>query len=107
MTKQPEETFKDGVLKATVWRNESENGVYHSTKLSRAYQDQDGNWRDSSNFAQSDLLNIAELAREAHQYIKDVKREHSQSRDVSQAQKAFREKRQAAPQAQRSNQHDH
>lgn len=106
MSKQPENTFQDGVLKASVWRNESENGVYHSTKLSRSYQDQSGNWKETSNFSQTDLLKVAELARKAYSYINDVKREHSQSRDMSQAQKAFHDKRQAGGQTQRNNSHD-
>ncbi|GAB5449604.1 hypothetical protein [Gymnodinialimonas sp.] len=63
----PEETLRDGNLKAAIWRNESaEHGAYHSVTLARTYKDQDGNMRDTSSFRAKDMLGLSELTRRAH-----------------------------------------
>ena len=81
-TNKPDLVLRDGSLKATVWRNEGENGPYFSTKLAKTYSDQDGKPRDTQNFSQSELLRVAELSRDAYGAINDLKREQSRSQGI-------------------------
>lgn len=73
--KRPEDTLRDGSLKATIWRNESENGPYLNTVLSKAYKDQDGNWRETDRLGQNDRLRVSELARAAYHRNAELRRE--------------------------------
>lgn len=76
MTKQnnkPTETIRDGALKATIWKNQSENGTFYSVDLSRTYQDEQGNYHDSHSFSGSELLRIARLAHKAYDLIADLR----------------------------------
>jgi len=73
--KGPEATIRDGRLKATIWRNESEKGHYYTTSFARTYEDKDGKIRDSNSFPATDLLHVAELARSAHDHVRYIKRE--------------------------------
>ena len=78
MTNQPGEppwdVLRDGSLKATIWHNEGENGVYFTTTLSKTFE-QNGKLRDGQSFSGADLLRIAELARQAYKAI----RQHRQA----------------------------
>lgn len=78
---KPDLVVRDGSLKATVWNNRSDNGNYHTVTFAKTYEDQDGNLKDTQSFYHSDLLRIAELGRETHGKIRDLRRE--QSRDHS------------------------
>ena len=79
---QPVETLRDGRLKATVWENDGEKGVYHTVKLAKVYQDKDGQLQETSSFSAGELLRIAELARESHSLIRDIRREHNLERNA-------------------------
>ena len=72
---RPVETLRDGRLKASIWRNEGERGAFFSTTFSRAYKDQDGEYRDTQSFGQDDLLRLSELASEAHRTTNALSRE--------------------------------
>lgn len=72
----------DGNIKAAIWRNETEKGVMHNTKLTRSYQDGNGNWQEANSFPSKDLLRVAEVARKAYDRASEMDRE------------AFKEKRQ-------------
>ena len=65
----PVDVIRDGALKATIWENDSENGVYFSTVLARTYEDADGRLRDTHSFNGSELLRISELARRAYENV--------------------------------------
>ena len=91
--KRPVDTLRDAHLKASIWQNEGEKGIYYTTTLACTYKDEQGNLRDTHNFRNNDLLKIAELARGAYNRANELKREQSQSRDDDR--ETFREKRQA------------
>jgi len=82
---RPQETLRDGAIKASIWRNEGENGPYFATSLSRSYSDKDGNTRDTNSFVGTDLLKVAELARGAYERSREMRKE------------AFRERRTSGP----------
>ena len=64
--RRPEETVREGPLKAAIWRNDGENGAYHSVTVARTYKDRDGNLQDTQSFRPKDMLGLSELARQAH-----------------------------------------
>ncbi|MEL6468050.1 MAG: hypothetical protein AAFQ58_24065 [Pseudomonadota bacterium] len=93
--RRPEDTVREGPLKAAIWRNESENGAYHSVTVARTYKDRDGNLQDTQSFRSKDMLGLSELARCAHHHVNELDRaafkeqrqgeaqEPSQTRDQS------------------------
>jgi hypothetical protein len=73
--RQPADVLRDGSLKATIWRNEGEDGPFYSTSLARTFEDRDGNLRDAHSFSGSDLLKVSELARKAYDRTAELRRE--------------------------------
>ncbi len=81
------EILREGSLQAAIWRNETENGPYHSVTLARTYKDRDGQLHYASNFRTQDLLPLAELARQTHHQARDLDREmFKEQRRAEQAQ---------------------
>ncbi|WOI52571.1 hypothetical protein [Parvularcula sp. LCG005] len=62
----PEATIQDGAIKATIWRNEGDNGPYFATTITRTYRDAAGNPKETNSLVGTDLLRAAELARGAY-----------------------------------------
>jgi hypothetical protein len=66
-TNRPHE-IRLGRLKATIWTNQTENGVRYNVTFCRLYKD--GNeWKDSDSFGRDDLLLLAKLADKVHTWI--------------------------------------
>lgn len=70
---QPASTLRDGSLKATIWKNEGENGPRYSVNLSRTWRDEQGNYHDSDGFSGSEVLRIARLANIAYDEIANMR----------------------------------
>jgi hypothetical protein len=70
-------------LKLTLWKHDSDKGPWYSATPSRSYKDGD-QWKESTSFSQQDFLEIAEMFREAHAWVK----EQARSRPVQQSQDA-------------------
>lgn len=70
----PIDQVHDGAVRAKIWRNEGENGVFFSTTLSRLYTDSEGEVQETNSFAGTDLLKASEAAREAYHREKALKR---------------------------------
>lgn len=83
---RPVETLRDGGIKASVWRNEGENGPYYATSISRTYTDQEGNARDTNSFIGTDLLKVGEIARSAYERTREMRREEFVAQRLDQAQ---------------------
>ena len=77
---KPIETLRDSRLKASIWENASEKGPYYTVSLAKIYEDKDGHLQETQSFSSSVLLRVAELAREAHGVVRDLKRERSLER---------------------------
>ncbi|MEL7030206.1 MAG: hypothetical protein AAGL49_13605, partial [Pseudomonadota bacterium] len=75
-------------LKASIWRNEGENGPYYSTTLARSYKDAEGKYHDTQSFSGSELLRVSELSRQAYTRSNELWREQNQSRDQRQDREA-------------------
>lgn len=72
---KPAATLRDGNLKAVIWKNEKEDGVFYSTIFSRTYKNDDGNYADANGFSGSELLRIAQLATKAYEYAQDLRKQ--------------------------------
>ncbi|MEO1151835.1 MAG: hypothetical protein AAFW83_12740 [Pseudomonadota bacterium] len=72
---RPIETIRDGRYKASVWSNEGENGPYLSVKFAKTYTDASGKAQDTQTFSDSDLLQVAEVARETYRVTRDLRQE--------------------------------
>lgn len=73
--KGPEDTIRDGSLKATIWRRQGQQKDYFTTDLAKTYEDKNGNLKDTKSFGKNDLLGIAELARRANIRVNELTRE--------------------------------
>jgi len=73
MANQPTETLRDGSLKATIWKNEGEKGLFFSVDLSRTYKDDGGSYHDSHSFSGTELLRAAHLATRAYDRISELR----------------------------------
>lgn len=86
---KPAAAFRDGTLKATIWKNEKkpdqesgEIGHFYSVDLSRSYRDGTGNWKETTSFSGAELLRVANLAQAAYNYILDQKRQDKAGDDA-------------------------
>lgn len=67
MSKQrPIETIRDGKLSASIWQNNSENGLFYSVTFERVYTGDDEKPHSANSFSGSDLLRISHLAAKAY-----------------------------------------
>lgn len=66
---KPAHTIRYRNLKATIWKNASNNGDFYSVTLSRSYQDKEDQWHDASSFNTNDLPTVAKLCNDAHSWI--------------------------------------
>ncbi|MEM1344395.1 MAG: hypothetical protein AAGI34_07410 [Pseudomonadota bacterium] len=77
----PEETLRDGNLKASIWRNESEKGPYWSVTFAKTFRDHEGNYKDAQSFTGTDMLRLAELARDSYARTNELRRDYLRGRD--------------------------
>ena len=84
---KPVDILRDGNIKASIWRNSSENGTFYTTTLARTYSDKDGKPKDTHSIPSNDLLRASELSRQAYNRCKELRREHASDRDQFQQQR--------------------
>jgi len=72
MANPPIDTLRDGPLKATIWKNETDKGAFYNIDLTRAFKTDDG-FQDTTSFRSSDLLRVAFLAQQAHARVIELK----------------------------------
>lgn len=77
---RPADTLRDGPLKATIWERNTETGSMFNTKLSRSYQDKEGNFKETDSFRSRDMLAVGELSRAAHSRISELKQQRAAAR---------------------------
>ena len=66
---RPAHVVKFGYVKATIWRNETEQGTRYNVTCSRVYKGSDNEWFTSGTFGLRDLLNLAKCLDHAHTWI--------------------------------------
>jgi len=78
---KPIDTLRDGLLKATIWKNEGEKGPFFTVNLTRTYQDGAGNYHDSDSFSGTELLRIARLAGHAYDRVGELRQADREGRE--------------------------
>lgn len=73
MTSKPAKTIRDGLIKVTIWKNQSENGAYYSVEFTKGYKDNNGDWKETNSFGGTDLLKISHLATRAYDAIAEFR----------------------------------
>src|SRR5262249_35423927 len=61
-----------GLIKAAVWKNETENGARYSVTFTRIYKDKNNEedpWKFTPSFGRDDLLLVSKVADLAHSWI--------------------------------------
>jgi hypothetical protein len=61
---KPLHEIRLGRVRATVWENRGEKGIYRKTTFSKLYKGKDNKWQDTGSFDKEDLLLLAEVARQ-------------------------------------------
>jgi hypothetical protein len=69
---QPAEEIRIGSVKAAIWKNEGDNGVYFTVTFQRLYRTGDGAWQSTMGFGQADLLVLAKVADAAHTRLQQL-----------------------------------
>ena len=65
---KPVDEIRIGRVKATIWRNGTEEQPRHNVTFSRLYKDGD-QWKSTHSFGRNDLLVLAKVADFAHTRI--------------------------------------
>jgi hypothetical protein len=69
---RPVETLRDGAIKAALWKNTSENGVFYNVTFARTYKDSKGELQDADSYSGSQLLRLSRLADLAYTRIGEL-----------------------------------
>jgi hypothetical protein len=67
---KPAHTARYGALKCTIWKNDSRNGPFFTTVITRSYKDGE-DWKESHAFGLEDLPTLAKAALDAHSWIRE------------------------------------
>lgn len=87
MGDKPATTIRIGGVKASVWKNETEDGrVFSVTQFTRSYRDKEDNWQETSSFSTDDLPKLELAARKAFEFA------HTEMLEPEQAQETFQDK---------------
>lgn len=68
MPRPPVHEIRLGLIKASIWSNQTKSGERHNVTLVRLYKNGD-TWKESSHFGRDDLLLVAKVADMAHTWI--------------------------------------
>jgi hypothetical protein len=82
---RPVQTLRDGAIKAAIWRNESENGVFHGVTFSRTFKNGQGDLQDTSSYSGTQLLRLARLAEKAYDRAAKLTKEARASENTDEA----------------------
>ena len=76
MSNKPLDKIKDGMISATIWQNETEEGkTRYSVTISRSYTDANDQWHETNSFSTLELLIVSRLAQKAYDRIAVLKEE--------------------------------
>ena len=65
---KPVHEVRLGAIKATIWKNDTGNGVRYNTTFARLYRE-GSEWKNTSSFGRDDLLVVGKVADCAHSWI--------------------------------------
>ena len=65
---KPIDEIRLGSIKASIWKNQTENGSRYNVTVTRLYKT-NGDWQSSSSFGRDDLLLLRKVLDRAHTWI--------------------------------------
>ena len=65
---QPAHEIRMGAIRATIWENETTNGIRFNVTVSRLYKDGE-EWKQTDSFGRDDLQLLAKVIDMAHSWI--------------------------------------
>ena len=68
MSRAPVHEIRMGLIKASIWRNQTKSGERHNVTVVRLYKNGD-TWKESNHFGRDDLLLVAKVADMAHSWV--------------------------------------
>ena len=68
-TNKPAHEIRISGIRATIWKNDTDNGPRFNTTFERSYRPEGGEWKTSDSFGRDDLLVLAHVATEAFRWI--------------------------------------
>ncbi len=72
-TNKPIHSLKDGLIAASIWKNEADGKTRYSVTFARSFL-KDEEWQTSYSFSGSELLRLARLSEQAFDWIKTARR---------------------------------
>jgi hypothetical protein len=66
---KPVHHIRYGSVKATIWRNDSAKGIFHTVTVTRSYRDESNVWHDTGSFHFKDLPHLAKAITDSHSWI--------------------------------------
>lgn len=76
MSNKPLDKIKDGMISATIWQNETDEGkTRYSVSIARSYTDANDQWHETNSFSTLELLIVSRLAQKAYDRIAVLKEE--------------------------------
>ena len=68
MSKKPAHEIRLGLIKATIWQNQTKSGQRYNVTLVRLFKNGDV-WKESAHFGRDDLLPLSKVADMAHTWV--------------------------------------
>ena len=65
---QPIHSIRHRRLKAAIWQNRTEAGIFHNVTVTRSYKEGE-EWRETQSFGYDDLPIVAKLLLDCHTFI--------------------------------------
>ncbi len=65
---RPVHEIRHGAVKATIWRNPTNDGYMHNVVFSRSYTDGE-EWKTSRSFSQRQMFNLERCILDAHAWL--------------------------------------
>lgn len=65
---KPAHEIRLGRIKATIWANDTDNGMRYNVTLTRLYRDEE-EWKQTASFGRDDLPLVAKVADMVHLWI--------------------------------------
>lgn len=78
--------IREGVLNLAIFKNETERGHSYSSKLTRNYRDDEGQWQETPHLRDKDHLPASNLFQRGHDYIRENKKRDRQAQAQGQSQ---------------------
>lgn len=76
MSNKPLDKIKDGMISATIWQNETDEGkTRYSVSIARSYTDANDQWHETNSFSTLELFIVSRLAQKAYDRIAVLKEE--------------------------------